>query len=399
MKGVSKTLALLEEQGLYPEFYALNKGVNEPVCEINGKKFIMFSANNYLGMTQHPAVKAAAKKAIDDYGVGPGGSRVISGNVDIIEALEEAIADLTGMEGCLTFPTGYMANLAIFQAIMDPMFNDYPAKPEESVIFSDEFNHGSIVDGCRLSKARRIIFKHDDLNDLEQKINQNNLRNKLIATEGVFSLNGEIIQVPDYIKLARKYDAKLMIDDAHGIGILGQNGGGVGELFKCADEIDVLMGCMDKAFGGTGGYLCGNKTLIKYLRVAARSSILSSALPTMMAGAMLESSKQLKNGSALRQRLFSNTRYLKAKLLEEEFTLLGRDELPAIALYIGDEQKGIKFSRILFEEGIYSPVVRWPAVPAGQCRLRVIVMTDHTHTHMNAFVQACLKARDKVGGQ
>ncbi|HEY1074126.1 MAG TPA: pyridoxal phosphate-dependent aminotransferase family protein, partial [Patescibacteria group bacterium] len=217
------------QMGLYPDFHTIEGGVNEPVCKVNGEDYLMFCSNNYLGMTQHPAVKEAAKQAIDKYGVGPGGSRVISGNIDIIEDLEKAIAELTGTEDCLTFPTGYMANAAVFRAVMDPLFNNMPVLAENSVIFSDEYNHGSIVDGCRLSKAKKVVFKHDDLADLEQKIKENDLPNKLIVTESVFSLDGEIINIPAYVELAKRTGCKLMVDDAHGIGVLGKHGGGVTE--------------------------------------------------------------------------------------------------------------------------------------------------------------------------
>lgn len=389
MKGIYKTLNLLEKKGLYPKFHLITEGVNEPLCTVNGKTYLMFSSNNYLSLTQNLSVKKAAKRAIDQYGVGPSGSRVISGNVDIIENLEREIADLTGTEDCLTFPTGYMANIAVFQALMDPFFLDYPAKSDEGVIFSDELNHGSIVDGCRLSRAKKVIFSHNSLIDLERKIKENNFPNKLIVTEGVFSLESEIINIPLYIELAKKYGAKLMIDDAHGVGILGTRGGGVAELFSRGKDIDILMGCMDKAFGGTGGYLCGDKQLIKYLRVTARSSLLSSAYPTMAAGAMIEAINQIKKGQKLREHLFQLAQYLRDRLVKLGFRCVGNDTLPAIPLEIGDERLGIKFSKLLFEAGIFCIVFRWPAVPLGESRLRITVMVNHTKAQLDQFIITC----------
>ena len=397
MHNIKNFLDSFDAQGFYPDFRNITKGVNEPVCIVDGEEYLMFCSNNYLGMTQNQDVKKAAKIAIDNYGVGPGGSRVISGNVSVIEGLEKKIAELTLTDDSLTFPTGYMANIAIFQAMMDPLFDNTPQNSSEGVIFSDEFNHGSIVDGCRLSRAKKVVFKHDDLDDLRKKISENDLPNKLIVTEGVFSLEGEIIDVPKYIEITKSVGAKLMIDDAHGIGVLGENGGGVGEYFNCADGIDILMGCMDKAFGGTGGYLAGSKSLIKYLRIASRSSLLSSALPTGMAGAMIESVNQIMHGQDLRKDLFEKAKYLKESLINAGFQVLGRNDIPSVPLFIGDEKLGIQFANILWEQKIFSPVVRWPAVPMGQSRLRIIVMVNHTKQQLDQFINACKIAGKRLG--
>jgi len=389
-RGIDPLLHFLDSEGLYPDFHTITSGVNEPEVTVDGKKYLMFCSNNYLGLTQHPAVKQAAKDAIDKYGVGPGGSRVISGNVDIIEELEQAIADLTGTEACLTFPTGYMANISVFQALMDPLFFDLPYKSSEGVIFSDENNHGSIVDGIRLSKAKRVIFKHDDLMDLKKKIRENDLPNKLIVTEGVFSLEGKIIDLPKYVALAKETGSKLMVDDAHGVGILGENGGGTPELHNCAKDVDVLMGCMDKAFGGTGGYLCGGKNLIRHLRIASRSSILSSSLTTSMAGAMLESVKQIRFYRSKRSELFTNAKYLREKLTEAGFTIVGNNILPSVALLVGDEKKGINFANALWKKGIFSPIIRWPAVRRGESRFRLLISTAHTKEQIDKLITSCV---------
>ncbi|MEX0805443.1 MAG: aminotransferase class I/II-fold pyridoxal phosphate-dependent enzyme, partial [Candidatus Binatia bacterium] len=303
LAGIKNTLQFLDEEKLYPDFHTITGYVNEPEVEISGKKYLMFCSNNYLGITQNQEVKDAAKDAIDRYGVGPGGSRVISGNVDIVETLEKEIASLTDSEDCMIFPTGYMANISVFQALMDPLFFNLPYKSSDSVIFSDEKNHGSIVDGIRLSKATRVIFKHNDIADLRRKITEYDLPNKLIVTEGVFSLEGEIIDLPAYVSLARETGSKLMIDDAHGIGVLGSRGGGTPEHLGCAGEIDILMGSFDKAFGCMGGYLCGKATLIKYLRIACRSSILSSSFPTPLAGALIRAVRVIKQGTDKRERI------------------------------------------------------------------------------------------------
>lgn len=376
-------------RGFYPDFVTIKSGVNQPICSVGNKEYLIFCANNYLGLTENQDVKNAANKAIDKYGVGPGGSRVISGNIDIIEELEKKLAELTLTEDCLTFPTGYMANIAVFRALMDPLIGDVPQKGSDGVIFSDEHNHGSIIDGCKLSTAKKVVFKHDDLDDLKKKIRENDFPNKLIVTEGVFSLEGEIIDLPKYAQMADDTGSKLMIDDAHGIGIIGKNGGGIGEYHGCPDGIDVLMGCLDKAMGGTGGYLCGKTFLIDYLRIASRSSLLSSAITTMMAGAMVESINKIQKGQELRKELFEKAEYLKESLQDVGFRILGHSDLPAIPLYVGDEVLGIKFSKMLWSHGIYSPIIRWPAVPKDTSRFRIIVMVTHTKEQINKFVEAC----------
>jgi len=389
-ENIYKLLDYLKEQQLYPDMPVISGGVNEPVCIVDGEPFLMFCANNYLSLSEDERVKEAAISAVRKYGAGPGGSRIISGNVDIIVRLEEAIADMVGTEACLTLPTGYMANVGVFKAVMDTFFVGLPYSKGSGVIFSDEFNHGSIVDGCRLSSAKKVVFRHSDFADLETKLRKfEKYPNKLIVTEGVFSLDGEITDLPGLVRLAKKYGAKTMIDDAHGVGILGENGGGTPQHHGCAKDIDIIMGCMDKAFGGTGGYLCGKSELIDYLRVAERSSILSSALTCEMSGAMLESVRIMKNGQELRRVLFDKAQYLRTRLRNSGFRVLGTDNIPSVALFVGKEAVGIEFANRLFRRRIFSPVVRWPAVPQGEARFRIIVMRDHSVEQLDQYADAC----------
>lgn len=391
MAGVNATLKFLDEAGLYPDFHSIESGVNEAECVVDGKKYLMFCSNNYLSLSENSEVKKAAQDAIQKYGAGPGGSRVINGDIKIIRELEAAIANLVGKEDCLTFPTGYMANVAVFQALMDPLFYGMPSKSSESVIFSDEYNHGSIVDGCRLSRAKKVIFKHNNLVDLEQKIQENDLPNKLIVTEGVFSLDGEILDLPKYVSIAEKTNSLLMIDDAHGVGVLGGHGGGVVDYHNCADGVDLLMGCMDKAFGGTGGYLCGSKSMIDFLRIASRSSILSSAIPVGMAGGMLKSVELIKTKVNEREKIIENSEYLRNSLRKLGFEVAGQDPIPATALMVGQESKGISFAKKLWDRGIFSPIIRWPAVPEGTSRFRILIMSSHTREQIDRFVEECAK--------
>lgn len=388
---------LLKEKDMYPPLATITEGVNEPECVIDGKTFIQFCANNYLSLTEDPRVKAGAIAAIEKYGTGPGGSRVIAGNVDIIEELERRIAGMTGTEDCITLPTGYMANVSVLHALLDPFFFGMPVAKDSAAIFCDEHNHGSVQDGAQLTSAEKYWYKHDDLEDLERKLAGCDRPNKLITTEGVFSLEGRILDLPAYIEIARKYGAKLMIDDAHGVGIVGERGGGIGDHWGRASEIDVLMGCMDKAFGGTGGYLCGSKPTIDYLRIALRSSVLSSALPTMMAGAMIESVNIIENGQELRRSLFEKSAYLRNGLAERGFTVLGPDNIPSVPLFMGDERIGMAFAEGFYRRGIYCSLVRWPAAAQGKARFRIIVMANHSYEHLDAFLNACDEIRDEIG--
>jgi 8-amino-7-oxononanoate synthase len=388
---------LMRESQIYPPFTTITAGVNQPECTVDGKQLLMFSANNYLSLTEDVRVKVAAKMAIDKYGVGPGGSRVIAGNIDVIEELEARIAHMHGMEDCLTLPTGYMANVGVLKALLDPFFFGMPTKKDSGAIFSDEFNHGSVNDGCEMTSAVKIVFKHDDLEDLERKLAECDRPNKLIVTEGVFSLEGTILDLPAYIALAKKYDAKLMIDDAHGVGILGKRGGGVVDYYDCADDVDIYMACMDKAFGGTGGYLCGKKAVVDYLRVAVRPTILSSAIPTMMAGAMIKSVEIMEDGEKLREDLFAKAQYLRDGLRGVGLTVLGKDNIPSIPLFMGDEYIGVRFAEELAERGILCSLVRWPASPQGKARFRIIVMSAHTYEHLDTLIGACKEIGTELG--
>lgn len=395
--NVAVLVDFLKSYGTYPPFFTVEEGVNEPECVIEGRPYLMFTANNYLSLSEDERVKAAAIAAIEKYGVGPGGARVMSGTVDVIEELEAKIADLTGKEACLTFPTGYMANVAVFQAVMGSFLGRLPYDRRSGTIFVDELIHGSVEDGCRLSGVAVETFRHNSLADLEAKLEASSASNKLIVTEGVYCLEGEIIDIPAYAALARAYDAKLMVDDAHAIGVLGPRGGGSPDHHDCADEIDILMGCMDKAMGGTGGYLCGSRHLIDYLRIAATSSMLSSALPCGMAAAMGAAVDIMRDASDVRADLVAKARYLKAGLRRLGFTVMGPHDIPSVPLFIGEENLGIKFGERLRSRGIYVIIMRWPGVPSGQARFRLSLMAKHTVDHLDTLLEACTEVGRELG--
>jgi 8-amino-7-oxononanoate synthase len=396
--NVKIVMDLLRAHGLYPYIATIEEGVNEPESVMDGVRLLVFGSNNYLSLCEHPEVKAAAIRAIEKYGIGPGGSRIVSGNVTVIEEVERRISGLTGMEDCLTFPTGYMANVSVFQAVMTPFLGRLPYQKAEGAIFVDDYVHGSIMDGCKLSGVRIVKYAHNDLADLMSKLREHEgVSNRLIVTEGVYCLEGEIIDIPAYVAIARAHGAKLMVDDAHAIGVIGSRGGGSPDYHCCAEGIDILMGCMDKAIGGTGGYLCGSRTLVDFLRITCNASVLSSALSCAMAGAVIAAVDLIENGQALREGLREKSRYLKRELRAAGFTVLGADDLPSVPLLVGDDALGVTFANRLRDRGIFCPVMRWPAVPFGQSRLRLSLMARHEQSHLDKLVDACSQVGRDLG--
>lgn len=395
---IDRLIDFVRERGLYPPFHTVEDRINEPEAVIEGREYLMFGANNYLSLSEDEDVKAAATRAIDRYGIGPGGSRAMSGNVDIIQEVERRLADITGMEACMTLPTGYMANVGVMRSLTCEFVGRMPYSDHESVIFVDEYIHGSVSDGCRLAGVRTVRFRHNNLDDLRRKLEANSHHtNRVIVTEGIFCLEGEIIDVPAYADVAAEWDARLVVDDAHAIGVLGPRGGGSPDYHGCADGIDLVIGSMDKALGGTGGYVAGSRVLIDYLWLTMSSGMLSSALPAGMAGAMLEALARSEAASDVRALLAARSRHLRATLRGHGFTVLGPHDIPSVPLFIGNEQTGIAFASGLLDEGIFCPLMRWPAVPPGRSRFRFSLMARHEQRHLDALVEACVTVGQGLG--
>jgi 8-amino-7-oxononanoate synthase len=393
MQKIFEFVGLLKSESLIPKFASINSAGTEPEAIINNKKCLIFCSNNYLGLSTHPNVIVGAQNALKIHGLGPGGSRFLCGNLDILEELDKKIADLIDAEDAITFPTGYMANTAIFKALMDPTIGkSLPYNKGSGVILSDEYNHGTIVDGCRLSYAKKIIFKHNDLDDLNKQISRlSKTTHKMIVTEGVFTLDGEITPLPEIVSIAKKHNAILMVDDAHGVGILGDMGGGTIQHFKLKGSVDIIMGSFDKALGGMGGFIGGNKKIIEYLRIVSRPYIFSSAISAVQAGGLIESINICKENPGLRKKLFDNANYLREKIKDLGFKTLGNETIPVIPLFIGDEVLAIKFSDKLFSEGIYVPSFRFPAVPKGTSRIRITPMASHNKNHLDLLLDVLEK--------
>jgi 8-amino-7-oxononanoate synthase len=374
--------------GLGANFKTNENAGTTPEAQFGGKKCLMFASNNYLGLSTNQSVINKAGESLSKHGIGPGGSRFLCGNLDILEELDRKTAELVGAEDAITFPTGYMANLGIFQGVMDPLVRDLPFTKGAGVIFSDEYNHGSIVDGCRLSYAKKIAFRHNDLEDLERKlIEHQDADPKMIVTEGVFTPHGDMAPLPEIVKIAKRHGAMLMVDDAHGIGVLGKRGGGSIQHFGLENQVDILMGSYDKALGGMGGFIAGKKELIDYLRIASRPYIFSSSVPAVIAGGIIECIDQCINDPEPRRILFENANYLRRGLMEMGYKILGSDTIPVVLVYIGDENLSIEFSEKIFEAGVYCPSFRWPAVPQGESRIRITPMATHTREHLDTLLK------------
>lgn len=395
MKAWQATIERIDQAGIYPEHRTVTQGINQPICLIDGKPYLTFASNNYLGLSYHPSVVAAAQETATTAGVGPGNSRVIGGTSKQVAELERAIAAWTGFEDCVVFPTGYMANVSVVRGLVSPLFPDQTIG--DSIVFVDQLIHGSIVDGCRCAGAKVVPFRHNQPEDLTRKLMRyREVPNKLVITEGVFCLEGTTIHLPAYVAIAEEHGAMLMVDDAHGIGIVGPEGGGIARLFGLQNRVDVYMGCLDKALGGTGGFLCGSNELIRYLRVGCRGAILSSAMPTMLAGAMVEAVRLARIDQIRRDYILTKADRLKEMLRAKGFTTLGEHRHPAVAVLIGPDELGLQLSRQLWEQGIFQPIMRWPAVPQNCSRLRLSVTFDHTSEHLERMVATLVSRRAEV---
>src|SRR3989338_5264564 len=393
---IKNFVQFIKEQGLYPDTPIIEGPSTDPEILINGKKYLIFCSNNYLGLANKDFLKDAAIECIKKYGVGPAGARLMAGNLDVYNSLEKEIADFLGKEDAMIFSTGYAANLGAIKALVDPLMGDQPFKKGDSVIFSDELNHTSIIQGCKLSSAERIIYKHNDVQDLEQKIkNFPNEKRKLIITDGVFSMDGDIAPLGDIVLVARKYSASVMVDDAHGIGVLGKTGKGTEEYFNLNNHNnDIVMGTLVKEFGTMGGFIAGAKDLIEYLKISAKTYIFSVPMSPVMAGASIEAIKYVKQHPEVIQNLISNADYLREELNKMGYNTL-TSQSPIIPVLLGTEKTAINFAKDLMENGIYIPAIRWPAVDKNRSRIRISVMAHHKKEHLDRLLEIMKDLRKK----
>lgn len=366
MEFMSNCLDDLQEKGLQRKIRYLDKPQSS-FTVIDGKRILLLASNSYLGLCDDQRLKEAAIEAANNYGVGSGGSRLTTGSYKLHQELEEKLASFKGTGSALLFNTGYMANLGAIAAIAD----------KEWTIFSDELNHASIIDGCKLSGAKVVIYKHCDMDDLLDKVKNYKGQKRLIISDGVFSMDGDIAPLPEIVNIARDNNILTMVDDAHGTGVLGKNGAGTVEYFNLKGKIDIQIGTLSKAFASEGGYIAGSKILIEYLRHRARSFIYSTALSPITIGIALKALEIIISEPNLRKNLLSNSKWLQERLLKLGFKVL-ESKTPIIPIIIGDAKMAVEISESLFKAGIYIPAIRPPTVPVNTSRLRITLMATHT---------------------
>ena len=380
---------------IYPQIRIIESAPG-PVMHVDGKAVLNFSSNNYLGLSDHPRLKEAAVRAIGRYGVGSTGSRLLSGNVTIHEELETKMADFKRGEAAIVFSSGYATNVGIINAVLNiPKLSiiDYLSHNtfrRTDVVLSDALNHASIIDGCRMSRRECVVYHHNDMNDLEMKLKRYQRRGKLVVTDGVFSMDGDIAKLDEIVFLCRKYNAAVMVDEAHATGTLGRTGRGTTEHFglTVGEDVDIVQGTCSKSIGAVGGYAVCSRELIKYLRVMGRSYMFSTAMPPAVSATILEALAVMDEEPWRMEKVQENAVYLRDGLKRLGFDTL-TSETQIIPLLVGETDMTIRFSQRLFERGIYGPAVRWPAVDKKLGRVRFCVMATHTLEHLDSLLTAC----------
>jgi len=377
----------LKEKGMYTKIRVLESEQGAWVV-INGKRMLNLSSNNYLGLISKKEIKEKAKEAIDKFGVGSGAVRTIAGTNLLHIELEKKLAEFKGAEAVILLQSGILANMATIPLIVG----------EGDLIFSDELNHASIIDGCRLSKAKIVRYKHIDMNDLKNKLEEykDYSGRKLIVTDGVFSMDGDIAPLPEIVELAEKYNAITMVDDAHGEGVLGKGGRGILNHFHLEGKVDIDVGTLSKAFGVIGGYVAGSKTLIEYMKQRARPFLFSTSITPADTAALIEAVDILTKSDELVNRLWENSKYIKEKLKNAGFDI-GHSQTPITPVIIGDEKKTSKMADRLNEEGVFVQGITYPTVPLGKARIRVMVSASHSKEDLDFGIEKFIKIGKEVG--
>jgi glycine C-acetyltransferase len=350
---------------------------------IDGRRLLNFCANNYLGLANHPRMRAAAQQAIDRFGVGPGAVRTIAGTTALHVELEQRLAHFKHAEACITFQSGFTANLATIPALMGP----------EDVIFSDELNHASIIDACRLSRATVVRYAHNDVDDLRHKLAETTVyRRRLIVSDGVFSMDGDIAPLDQLCAVAEEQGIILMVDDAHGEGVLGKGGRGIVDHFGLHGRVHIEVGTLSKAFGVVGGLVSGRKSIVEWLRQRGRPFLFSSAMTVPDVAACIEAVNLLEESDELVERLWSNAAVLRTGMRQLGFDT-GHSQTPIVPLMLGEAPLAQQFSRRLFEEGLFAMAIGYPTVPLGKARIRVM----NSAAHSPADLEQALGVFERVG--
>lgn len=351
-----------------------------PEVLIDGEKNILLASNSYLGLSVDPRVVEASKNALLKYGTGSGGSRLVSGSSDLHRKLEERIAEFKNTESAILFSSGYLANVGTISTLVGP----------DDIVFSDELNHASIIDGCRLSKASVAIYKHLDLEHLVELLNENkNYKKKLVVTDTVFSMDGDLVNLRELVKITDQFGCMLMIDEAHSMGVLGERGSGATEFFDVENKVPVVMGTLSKAVGSLGGYVCGSRKLTDFIRNRVRTYIFDTSLPPATLAASLVAIDIIEKEKNRREHLWKIIEKFKSGIEK-----IGLEVLPSnsaiIPVLIGEPEPTLNFAKLLRERGVYTPAVRPPSVPAGKCRIRSSLMATHTENQIDSALK-CFK--------
>ena len=379
---IEQELASLKEQGLFTNIRTIESPMDGRLV-VDGKNVINFCANNYLGLANHPRLREAVKQAVDRYGVGPGAVRTIAGTMSLHVELEKRLAEFKRVEAAITFQSGFNANLATIPALVG----------RGDVIFSDRLNHASIIDGCRLSRADIVAYEHNNAEDLERVIGETEITGKvLIVTDGVFSMDGDIAPLPDLYEVAARHGFLLMVDDAHGEGVLGEGGRGIVDHFGLHGKVDIEVGTMSKAFGVMGGVVAGKQIIVDWLRQRGRPFLFSSAMTVPDTAACLASVDLLEESTELVERLWSNAEFFKKEMSALGFDT-GHSETPIVPVMLGDANLAQQFSKRLFEAGVFAMAIGYPTVPQGKARIRVM----NTAAHSKQDLEEGLAAFEEVG--
>jgi len=380
-----KDATAIKEKGLYPYFRAIESGQDTEVI-INGKKVLMFGSNSYLGLTNHPKIKEAAKAAVDKYGTGCAGSRFLNGTLDIHIELERRLASYVGKEAAVLFSTGFQVNLGVISCLLDR--NDY--------LILDEYDHASIIDGSRLSFSRSIKYAHNDMDDLRKKLSRlPEDAAKLIVADGIFSMEGDLVNLPEIVKIADEFGANIMMDDAHSLGVIGLNGSGTASHFGLTDSVDLIMGTFSKSLASLGGFIAGTEETIEFVKHRARSLMFSASMPPSAVASVIAALDIIESEPERIDQLWANTNYAKKLLIEAGFDI-GHTDSPIIPVYIRDNDKTFLITNVLSNNGIFVNPVVSPAVPSDSSLIRFSLMATHTFAQIEEAIEKLSSAAKQV---
>lgn len=375
-----------KDLGLYPYFKPF-ESEQGPEVAFQGRKIIMIGSNNYLGLTSDPRLKEAAIEAIKKYGTCCTGSRFLNGTLNIHEELETKLASWLKKEAALVFGTGFLANLGTVPTVVG----------RSDIVITDREDHASIIDGCRMSFGGHLKYQHNNMEDLERILSETDpSKGKFIIADGVFSMAGDIVNLPEMVKVARKHAARIMLDDAHSVGVLGKNGKGTAEHFGLTDEVDIIMGTLSKSFASTGAYIASSERVINYVKHVSRTLIFSISIPPVSTAVALRALEIIKTEPERRERLWEITRFMLNEFKNLGFDI-GQSCTPIIPVIIGDSHRTFTFAKLLLEEGIYANPVIAPAVPADRCLVRTSYMATHEAKHLERVLEAFRKIGKALG--